>query len=87
MERRAGEMIEKFADENMTNESKKAFRNEMRESSLIEKCNSGAFDLLTASNGLSPGHFFESCAEKMDADRMKRKDQARLPESKEQDYN
>lgn len=31
MERRAGEMIEKFADENMANESQKAFRDEMRE--------------------------------------------------------
>lgn len=30
MERRAGEMIEKFADENMANESQKAFRDEMR---------------------------------------------------------
>lgn len=34
------------------------------------------------SNGLSPGHFCESYAEKMDADRMKRKDRAKLPESK-----
>lgn len=30
MERRAGEMIEKFADENMADESQKAFRDEMR---------------------------------------------------------
>ncbi len=29
MERRAGEMIEKFADENMADESQKAFRDEM----------------------------------------------------------
>ncbi|XP_062596795.1 uncharacterized protein LOC134258284 [Saccostrea cucullata] len=83
MERRAGEMIEKFADENMRNESQKAFREEMGEvaaqemdsnadfydkelgvaiiedefegdPSLIEKCNMGAFDLLTESNSASP---------------------------------
>ncbi|XP_061170199.1 uncharacterized protein LOC133179458 isoform X2 [Saccostrea echinata] len=82
MERRAGEMIEKFAEENMRNESQKAFREEMREvaaqemdstadsfdkelgvviiedefkgdPSLIEKCNSGAFDLLTEINSSS----------------------------------
>lgn len=30
MERRAGEIIEKFADENMADESQKAFRVEIR---------------------------------------------------------
>lgn len=30
MQRRAGEIIEKFADENMADESQKAFRDEMR---------------------------------------------------------
>lgn len=83
MERRAGEMIEKFADKNMTSESQKAFREEMIEvaaqemdsnadsfdkelgvamiedeykgdPSLIQKCNSGAFDLLTESSSSSP---------------------------------